>query len=167
MFEELIAYMQEHPLYFLGVVYFLFIVYQKMQPFPDENEGPKNVKDLAEWEALLQSAGDKAVVCDFYATWCPPCKTAAPLFHKLSEEPQYAQGVIFRKCNVDTAKSVAQACRISSMPTFKVFKGGAEVHSMSGYNENQLRGFIANAMPAGGDKKAAPAVAAVAASKKD
>lgn len=118
-----------------------------MQPFPDENEGPKCVKDISEWNALLKNAGDKVVVCDFYATWCPPCKSAAPLYNKLSEEPQYVEGVIFRKCNVDVARSVAQACQVSSMPTFKVFKNGVEVNTVSGYNESQLRSFIAMHMP--------------------
>ena len=88
------------------------------------------------------------IVCDFYATWCPPCKTAAPLFHKLSEEEQFADRVVFRKCNVDGARSVAQACKISSMPTFKVFCGGNEVFSMSGYDERKLRAFLEEQMPA-------------------
>ena len=87
------------------------------------------------------------MVCDFYATWCPPCKTAAPLFHRLSEESQYTDRVIFRKCNVDSAKAVAQACKISSMPTFKVFRGENEVFSMSGYDETKLRRFLTNEMP--------------------
>jgi len=164
MVQALIAYMQQNPLHFLALAYFLFVIYQKMQPFPDENEGPKSIKDMADWEELLKSAGDKLVVCDFYATWCPPCKTAAPLYHKLSEESVFTDGAIFRKCNVDTAKSVAQACRITSMPTFKVFKNGSEVHSMSGYNESQLRSFLLASMPAG----VAPTIGGGAAvSKKD
>jgi thioredoxin len=58
---------------------------------------------------------DNLVVVDFTATWCPPCKAIAPIFEALAaEEPD----VVFIKVDVDANSETAQACGISSMPTF-------------------------------------------------
>ena len=69
---------------------------------------------------------------DAYALWCPPCKTAAPIFAKLSEEYS-AESCMFVKVNVDDARDVAQRLGISAMPTFKVFKAKAEVENQRGW----------------------------------
>ena len=37
-----------------------------------------------ELEELLQ--GDKPVVCDFWATWCGPCRMLAPVFEDVSDK---------------------------------------------------------------------------------
>jgi thioredoxin 1 len=76
---------------------------------------------------------------------CPPCKTAAPLYHKLSDDKKFAD-VKFRKCNVDIAADVSKACSVSQMPTFKVFKNGAEVETVVGWNEGKMRAAIKKAM---------------------
>ena len=69
---------------------------------------------------MLKSSGaSKVVVVDAYALWCPPCKSAAPVYAKLSEE--FSQETCcFAKIDVDHAKDVAQRLQISAMPTFKV-----------------------------------------------
>ena len=57
-------------------------------------------------------------IVDFYATWCPPCVTATPIFAKMSNDfPQ----VTFLKVDVDMNKEIAQAEGIEAMPTFKLF----------------------------------------------
>ena len=74
---------------------------------------------------------------------CGPCKKAAPLFNNLSNDPKFKKkGVVFRKCNIDKAASVAVLCKISQMPTFKVFKGGVEVTTVLGWDEGALRSAI-------------------------
>jgi len=44
----------------------------------------KIVSSKAEFYEVLNSAGNKAVIVDFFATWCGPCKVIAPYFEELS-----------------------------------------------------------------------------------
>jgi thioredoxin-like negative regulator of GroEL len=60
----------------------------------------------------------------------------------MSREETY-QGIIqFLKCDVDSAKDVAQACSIQAMPTFKVYQNGKEIEAIQGWNENKLRTLL-------------------------
>ncbi|KAK2899884.1 hypothetical protein Q8A73_013013 [Channa argus] len=86
----------------------------------------REVKDLAEFKAILQEAGGKLVVVDFTAKWCGPCRRIAPIYTKLSEEPEN-KNVIFLKVDVDDAEDVGPACGISCMPTFQFYKNGEKV----------------------------------------
>lgn len=73
-------------------------------------DGPQPVDNVEEWNSLLLKNIDKIIVCDFYATWCPPCRTAAPFYHEMAAEADFSS-IIFVKCNVDKASGVAQvAC---------------------------------------------------------
>lgn len=42
-----------------------------------------NQVNKEKFDELLK--GEKPVVCDFYATWCGPCKMLAPIMEKVSE----------------------------------------------------------------------------------
>ena len=53
MLQSIIDYAFANPVQVLVVLYLCYIVYMKMQPFPDENGGPENVKDINEWNELL------------------------------------------------------------------------------------------------------------------
>lgn len=141
------------------MLYSLYRNYQlNLQPFPGENDpdGPYAIKSLTDWNNLLRDNRDKNIVVDFYATWCPPCRTVAPIFNRMAKEPKYAPDskspALFSKCNVDKAADVARSCRVSAMPTFKVFRNEKEAFSMTGWSEGKLRSALAPAKrPAGGD----------------
>merc|ERR1712190_504539 len=83
------------------------------------------VKDKADFQSQLKAAGDKLVVVDFYATWCPPCKAIAPEIEKLAKEHEGA--VVFLKVDVDKAEDAAADNGISAMPTFIFFKKESKV----------------------------------------
>ena len=83
----------------------------------------KMLEDLAAYEEAIKGAG--LVVVDFTATWCPPCQMIGPKFVAL--DGKY-EGVTLVKVDVDANSDAAQAAGIQAMPTFKFFKGGAEVH---------------------------------------
>jgi len=89
-------------------------------PIPDK---VKYLKTLNEYTTAI--AGEGLVVVDFTATWCPPCKMIGPKFVAL--DGKY-ENVTLVKVDVDANKEAAQAAGIESMPTFKFFKGGVEVH---------------------------------------
>ncbi len=60
--------------------------------------------------------GDKPVIVDFYADWCGPCKRVAPILEELQKE--YGDVIQIYKVDTDRARKVAEAFRITSIPSF-------------------------------------------------
>lgn len=132
MLDAILNFVQTNPLLVFAILFFVYNKWKSSQPWPDFGGRISKVHDLKEWEALLKESGaDKVVVIDAYATWCGPCRTAAPTYAKLSEEFT-EQSCCFAKVDVDNARDVSQKLGISAMPTFKVFKNGDSAHPQSG-----------------------------------
>ena len=68
-------------------------------------------KNPTEWKYL----GDKPCIIDFYATWCGPCKTVAPILDDLAKE--YDGQIYVYKVDVDAEPEIANAYGIQSIPT--------------------------------------------------
>ena len=66
---------------------------------------------------------DKPVLVDFWASWCGPCKMLGPVISQIAEE--YAGKVKVGKVNVDDEPELANAFRVSSIPTVVLIKDGA------------------------------------------
>jgi len=64
-----------------------------------------------QWKYL----GDKPAVIDFYATWCGPCKTIAPMLEELADE--YGGRIYVYKIDVDKETNLAATFNIRSIPT--------------------------------------------------
>ncbi len=65
---------------------------------------------------------DKAVIVDFYATWCGPCKMMSPIIDAVSEE--LGDNVRVGKVDTDENLELAQSYGIMSIPTIIIFKNG-------------------------------------------
>lgn len=64
-----------------------------------------------DWKYL----GDKPCIIDFYATWCGPCKTVAPILEEIANE--YKGKIYVYKIDVDAQPEIAAAYGIQSIPT--------------------------------------------------
>lgn len=67
-------------------------------------------------------ADSKPTVIDFWAEWCGPCRTIAPIVEELAEE--YADRVNIGKCDVDSADDVVATYRVRNIPTLVFIKDG-------------------------------------------
>ena len=72
----------------------------------------------ADLQALMDKS-DLPILVDFYADWCGPCKLAAPIIDKLSEEYKGKAEIV--KLNTDEENAVAQEHGVMSIPTVIVF----------------------------------------------
>ena len=75
-------------------------------------------------------AASEAVVVDFWAEWCGPCKMIAPILEEIAGEN--AGKVKIAKLNVDDNPDVARRFEVMSIPTLIVFKDGQPVRRMVG-----------------------------------
>ena len=84
-------------------------------------EHSAHVKNLDDATFAAATASGIAVV-DFWATWCPPCRTQGPIIDDLAETA-HTQATI-AKVDVDKAKKLSQEYNIESIPTILVMKDG-------------------------------------------
>ena len=84
------------------------------------NPNVTQVSDASFDGDILKS--DVPVLVDFWAPWCGPCRSVAPIVEDLAT--QYAGKLKVAKINVDESTDVATRYQITSIPTFSLFKNG-------------------------------------------
>jgi len=85
------------------------------------------VKLISELSEIPQQG---AVVIDFFATWCGPCKRIAPVFEDLADK--FYPKVQFFKVDVDESAELVDMFGVSAMPTFIFLKDGQVVKKVEG-----------------------------------
>lgn len=70
------------------------------------------------------------LVIDFWADWCGPCKSMAPIFERLAGE--FEPHLRFAKVDTDAETELAQYFRIQTIPTLCVIRDRREVARISG-----------------------------------
>lgn len=81
-----------------------------------------------------------------YADWCGPCKQVAPVFEQLSQSLSRPKLVTFVKVNTDQQKDVAQAYRVTSLPTFIIFHDGKVADKVQGADPVKLQAVVGKLM---------------------
>jgi thioredoxin 1 len=90
----------------------------------------EHVLELNDSNFLSTVASSEALLVDFWAPWCGPCRMIAPVIEELAAE--LAGKVTVAKVNVDDAGQTASAHNVTSIPTLMIFRKGELVERFTG-----------------------------------
>ena len=94
-----------------------------------------------DYRAAMEASGDRLVVVDCFASWCPPCQQMSPLVDALAKEYPH---VVFMKVDVEQAPALKRELSVWALPTFVFFRYGKRVGSFMGANPSLLRRGLEN-----------------------
>ena len=94
----------------------------------DKEEPCMKIVNTEEFNALMN---EDAVLVDFFATWCGPCKMLTPVLESVANKLDGKVKIV--KVDVDESPDLAQRFSIMSVPTMILFKKGQQAAAFSGY----------------------------------
>lgn len=103
------------------------------------SENIVSVTDATFEEEVLKADG--AVLVDYWAEWCGPCKMIAPVLEEIAKE--YAGRIKVCKLNIDENNETPPKFGIRGIPTLMLFKGGnVEATKVGALSKSQLAAFV-------------------------
>ena len=87
-----------------------------------------DITTTQEFDTIINDKNKKAVLIDFWAPWCGPCRMLTPTITSLSKT--FPDKVY--KVNVDMQKEIASRFGIRGIPSVKIFKNGEVQETLQG-----------------------------------
>lgn len=106
----------------------------------------ENVRDVSDsdFQAQVLSATVPTLV-DFWAPWCGPCKSIAPVLEELAKE--FAGKLQILKLNVDDNPRTPSQYNVRGIPNLIIFKNGEVVDQIVGaVPKDQLQAALTKAL---------------------
>ena len=76
------------------------------------------------------SSISEAIIVDFWAEWCGPCKQIGPILEEISEEKKDILKIL--KLNIDENPEIPQKYNVRGIPTLMMFKEGKLIDTKVG-----------------------------------
>ena len=83
---------------------------------------------MSSFESIIQSPNP--VLIDFFATWCGPCKTLAPILKEVKDS--MGDRISILKIDVDKNQGLASKYQVRGVPTMVLYQNGKQLWRQSG-----------------------------------
>jgi putative thioredoxin len=123
-----------------------------------KSAGPRAVSTAEFGAAVVERSKEIPVLVDFWAAWCGPCRTIAPILDRLAVE--YDGRAEIAKVDTDAEPEIATRFGVRSLPTLAVFRHGELAEAVVGAQpEGVLRELLNRHAETSSDGERAEAVA--------